>query len=170
MPTALPGASLLLSLPEELLVCIFLLADHRTMVTCRQVCLRLKIMIDCSAALQYEIELAAAGMQDWKTRVDVSNQRLRLAKYVEAWRKMTWSACQTLPVDEDLSLRMISISGNVAAFQNLLSTGDITLRFKRFPSEIRGVELAEWNIIFPSSFIPNCLDIDEAQDLCIFGM
>ncbi|KAF9222211.1 hypothetical protein BS17DRAFT_736128 [Gyrodon lividus] len=89
----------LVDLPTELLIAVFLHANHRTILRCRSVCRKFKDVIDASVELQYRIELALDGMIDGPSSLFSTGERLsRLRSLRRSWSTLSWTSKVTVPM------------------------------------------------------------------------
>lgn len=105
-----------------------------------QVCRLFNNMVMQSAALQYKIELAIAGMEDGSASgLTISDRRQRLWEHQAAWRDLRWRSDTIIPM---LRGGVWELYGGVLA----QARGKRTLCFTQLPSEIRGIPQRNWEV------------------------
>lgn len=150
----------LLGLAVELIIHILKELDFKDIVSLRRVCNDLKCTVDESIALQYEIELAVAGMEDNpRSRLNTAERLSRLRRYTLSWQDMNFKTTETLPaMSWTLSVLRGGILGRVV--------DDSQLVFNRLPAHARGIDAREWRL--PNAgFDVKAMAFDPAQDLLI---
>ncbi|KAI0372456.1 hypothetical protein BV20DRAFT_940120 [Pilatotrama ljubarskyi] len=148
------------SLPPELLASILLELDLRSLVRCRRVCILLKDIIDQDVRVQYQIELAAAGMEDGPPSTLTAADRLRMLKArQEAWDRLAWTSREEVAMARG---GVWELYGGVLA----QAEGTRTLVFKQLPSATRGIEGREWRIEDVGVDIRD-FGMDPSQDLLV---
>jgi hypothetical protein len=184
--------SIILSLPEELIIEIMAKADHRTLAACQRVsnwrssflsvslrelpqaCRTFNVIIKESLALQYMISLAACGMQDGLSTDlcrNIAERLQRLRDHEAAWREMSWSDGGVIPHNAARDLPT-AISGGVLAFlrhsdsESIPSGAGDRLFLLRVPSKLRGVPGDSWELNGLGEISNLC--IDSSQDLLLF--
>ncbi|EPQ56060.1 hypothetical protein GLOTRDRAFT_93548 [Gloeophyllum trabeum ATCC 11539] len=130
----------LLGLAVELIIHILKELDFKDIVSLRRVCNDLKCTVDESIALQYEIELAVAGMEDNPgSRLNTAERLSRLRRYTLSWQDMNFKTTETLPaMSWTLSVLRGGILGRVV--------DDSQLVFNRLPAHARGIDAREWRL------------------------
>ncbi|KAI0259605.1 hypothetical protein BC834DRAFT_974157 [Gloeopeniophorella convolvens] len=160
----------LISLPTELWVKIIGYGDWRLIVACSQTCRKLNMVIKGSAALRYELELAASGMQCGEdSNIDVVTRLQRLQEHQKAWETLSWSERSAPKGFDAVTLPSIA-SGDLLVYAKCSSMDGnrnvrVMLAVHRLPSKLRGVEEKHWDLIL--RFYPHQFDVDEAQDLAV---
>lgn len=93
--------------------------------------------------LQYNFELAAAGMEDGPPSILSIADRLHCLRRREAaWNRLQWTSDQTMPMH---SGGVWELYGGVLA----QARSRYELCFTRLPSQIRGIEQKDWEIYLP---------------------
>ncbi|KAI0270619.1 hypothetical protein BC834DRAFT_523090 [Gloeopeniophorella convolvens] len=155
----------LVSLPTELLVNILEYCDTPAIVACILTCSRLKYIVDHTSTLRYVVDLAANGMYDRGSNVSIAHRQQRLEAYLTAWRDLSWSESGSSSDFTGRSWHGLHVFGNILAYQSEKLPG-YALTLQRLPSKLRAVNSERWCIETPSWAFQ--LDIDDAQDLCIY--
>jgi hypothetical protein len=121
--------------------------------------------VDASSALQYIVELAAAGMCDGTPDGTVPAERLRRLRGIQsAWKGSTWSLVDHFPYSKGISPYPIMASGNLVAFRNS-RRGELVLL--RFPSESRGIPERLWHLDLSTNRL-EAAAADDSQDLLVY--
>ncbi|KAF8502677.1 hypothetical protein F5888DRAFT_1867576 [Russula emetica] len=164
--------STVLSLPEELVVEIFLKRGPQDAPDMSEgVCRTFNVIIKDSLALQYIISLAACGMRDdlSMTLCQGTAERLqRLHEHEAAWREIAWSDGGVITHTAAYDLPT-AISGSVLAFlkQYDYGPGNSEVGDRLFllpiPSKLRGITGESWELKGLGEMSSLC--IDAAQDL-----
>ncbi|KAI0672339.1 hypothetical protein C8Q78DRAFT_1026481 [Trametes maxima] len=148
------------SLPPELIAHILLELDVRSVLQCRQSCSFLRDLMDNDTRLQYQIELAAAGMEDGPTSTLTAAERLQILRTRQAaWDKLENTSSEEVPM---LRGGVWELYGGVLA----QGEGSRTLVLKQLPSAIRGIEGREWRIEDLGVKMRD-FGMDPAQDLLV---
>ncbi|KAI0356942.1 hypothetical protein OH77DRAFT_183926 [Trametes cingulata] len=148
------------SLPPELLTGILLELDFQSLFRCRQVCVLLKDLIDQDVRLQYQIELAVAGMEDGPPSATTAAERLRMLNArQDAWDKLAWTEREEIPMSQG---GVWELYGGVLA----QGEGSRSLVFKQLPSKIRGIEGRTWRLEDVGVNIRD-FGMDPSQDLLV---
>ncbi|KAI0258417.1 hypothetical protein BC834DRAFT_1045882 [Gloeopeniophorella convolvens] len=160
----------LISLPAELWVKIIGYGDWRLIVACSQTCGKLNMVIRGSAALRYELELAASGMQCGEdSHIDAVTHLQRLQEHQKAWETLSWSESSAPEVLNTINLPPIASGGLLARIKYNFIDGNhlvsVALAVHRLPSKLRGVEEKHWDFIL--GFHSWQFDVDEVQDLAV---
>lgn len=158
----------ILLLPDELISYILEHTDCKAVIACRRSCRRLKDIVDDSSALQYIVELSAAGMCDGAPDSVGPAERLdKLQKAQTAWGSSSWSPVDNFPYSKDMSPFPVTASGNLVAFRSDRSRmGELVML--RFPSELRGIEGQLWYLDLDCDRLES-ICLDDTQDLLIFS-
>lgn len=124
--------------------------------------------MDDSSALQYVVELSAAGMCDGAPNtVGPAERLIRLHKAQTAWRTSSWSAVDHFPYSKEMSPFPVTASGNLVAFRSDRSRmGELLML--RFPSEFRGVPEQLWYLDLDCDRLVSIF-LDDTQDLLVFS-
>ncbi|KAI6047748.1 hypothetical protein EDC04DRAFT_2863936 [Pisolithus marmoratus] len=133
-------------LPLELIIRILMMLDYRSLAACRQVCHLFNTSIASYSPLQYTLELEVAGQQD---------------NSLTAWRALQWTSVKDIPM---LPGNLWELYGGILAQSE--SESNLTIRFRRLPSQIREIEEHNWSV---STFDMDLRDftMDPAQDLLV---
>lgn len=125
-----------------------------------QVCCLFQDLIDHATALQYKIELAAAGMEDWPpSALGTSDRMETLKRHQDAWGKLRYSSRRDIPMHRG---NVWELYGGVLA----QACGPRALAFVRLPSQIRGIDSEEWTV--PDvGFTIRDFGMDPSQDLLV---
>ena len=131
-----------------------------------QVCRLLASVIDESARLQYEIELATAGMENASTGgMSTSERRIRLKEYTSRWRTLNFPVCTTLRKRDDHRVIYCTVSDGYVLAQ---VTNSNVIELTRFPSHIRGVPYKSWSISGATiGIIIGICAVDSSQNLLV---
>ncbi|KAI0270621.1 hypothetical protein BC834DRAFT_862274 [Gloeopeniophorella convolvens] len=156
----------LISLPTELLIGILECCDAASIAACRLTCSQLNSLIDQTPTLQYAIELAANGMLNGGSNASVTHRRQKLGTYLAAWRELAWSESRSSPEFNGLDGTLLF--NNIIAFPNRASQHPGGTLLQRFPSKLREIDSMRWHIDLSERAFH--LDIDDAQDLCIYRL
>ncbi|KAI0263041.1 WD40-repeat-containing domain protein [Gloeopeniophorella convolvens] len=187
MATMSPNSGILV-LPDELITKILECTDYKTVVSARQepslmiavathrhqLCHRLKEVIDASSALQYTIELAAAGIHDGAPSTTGPAERLaKLRSLRTAWRDSAWSAGDAFPQLRRLYPFPLTVSGNLIVFQtHPIRTAETEagtksrLLMQRMPSPLRGIPERHWFVELDCPRMQS-VRVDDSQDLLV---
>ncbi|KAI9507854.1 hypothetical protein F5148DRAFT_1284735 [Russula earlei] len=158
----------ILILPDELIVNVLKYADYKTVIACRRSCRHLKEIVATCSAIQYIVELAAAGMSDGILNGVVPVERLRRLRDAQmAWKSPVWSSVDHFPYSRGMSPYPMMTSGNLVVFRSSRSRiGELVLL--RFPSESRGIPERQWNLDLGSNRLET-FSVDDSQDLVVFS-
>jgi hypothetical protein len=157
-----------LPLPDELISYILEHTDYKTVAACRRSCRRLKDIVDNSSALQYVLEMSAAGMCDGAPNtVETAERLIRLQMAQTAWRSSSWSSVDHFPYSKDISPFPVTASGNLVAFRSDRSRmGELLML--RFPSDFRGIPEQLWYLDLDCDRLGS-ICLDDTQDLLVFS-
>ena len=124
--------------------------------------------MDDSSALQYIVELSAAGMCDGAPSAVGPAERLtRLQNAQTAWRSSSWSPVDHFPYSKEVSPFPVTASGNLVAFRSDRSRmGELLML--RFPSDLRGVPEQLWYLDLDCDRLES-ICLDDTQDLLVFS-
>ncbi|KZV70892.1 hypothetical protein PENSPDRAFT_651066 [Peniophora sp. CONT] len=153
----------MLDLPTELLSDIASLLNHRGILRLASTCRRLQEVYRASKALQYIVELGAAGLVDGSPRcpLKLSERRDLLHTRRAAWRRLL---PQQQQMSESLDVCLaFDLAGGVYAHYTIARTPQLVLHW--LPSrafEERCVEVPEMDILVKD------LAMDPSQDLIAF--
>ncbi|KAI6153701.1 hypothetical protein BKA82DRAFT_4093052 [Pisolithus tinctorius] len=147
-------------LPTELIVRILMMLDYQSLLACQQVCYLFNTLIAESSLLQYTLELSVAGKQDNpRSSLDFSRKLAVLRQHQAAWGALQWANTCDIPM---LRGGLWELYGGVLA----QSDSDLTLRFRRLPSQIRGIEEHVWSVSTSDVDLRD-FTMDPAQDLLV---
>ncbi|KAM6500103.1 hypothetical protein JOM56_003117 [Amanita muscaria] len=151
------------SVPCVIVLEIFQYLDLYSLLKCRLVCSGFQYLIDTTANLQYEIELAVAGQQDGSYG-DMFTRQEMFKMHQKRWDGLQWTEVLRGPMMSNC--RAWGVHGGVLA---QASSETYTLHLKRIPSQSRGIKERNW-ILDLSTFLgegPQMGDfgIDPGQDL-----
>ncbi|KAH9946941.1 hypothetical protein B0H21DRAFT_372592 [Amylocystis lapponica] len=154
------------SLSVEVLILILDGLTVRDLLVCKQVSRFLSQIIDDSERLQYNIDLAIAGMVDSPPgSLCVADRRNMLKEHQKAWCDMQLSPQPTLSIS---TLGMDSPSINKISGDVYWQRTSTALQFVRLPSRIKGTEEKHWRIDHDTlGFEPHGVAIDPDQDLLV---
>lgn len=126
----------------------------------RKVCRLFDTLVTANSALQYILELAAAGKEDNPhSCLDYSRRLDILRKHQAAWRTLQWTGVKDIHM----------LRGNLwELYGGILAQSDIndTICFRRLPSRIRGIEETVWSVS-TSGLDLRDFTLDPAQDLLV---
>ncbi|KAH7926824.1 hypothetical protein BV22DRAFT_323419 [Leucogyrophana mollusca] len=146
-------------LPKELLLVIFLELDGLSLLKCKHVCRLFYSIITGSVALEYIVELLAAGMDDGiHPSADITRLHA-LRNHQKAWDSMTWT--ETGYIFMEWGHRW-KLCGGVLC--QATGTGDLSC--VQLPSRCREIEDKRWTL---ANFGFNVRDftVDPSQDLLV---
>jgi hypothetical protein len=127
-----------------------------------QVCSLFRELINDSAALQYIIELAAAGQVNGPEAPGTSSaSRLEaLQKHQSSWDNLKWSRELRIPMERG---GLWELYGGVLA----QSTAEGTLTFTQLPSDLRSIEEKVWTLGPNFGVAIRDFGMDPSQDLLV---
>ncbi|KAI0323837.1 hypothetical protein GY45DRAFT_1439438 [Cubamyces sp. BRFM 1775] len=148
-------------LPIELQIQIILLLDVGLIISCRSACRHMCAIIDDSVAVQYRLELCAAGMVDgtYTPGLSISDRLNSLREYEKAWLSAPFTYHPLLRAavnDPDHCEDWWPTTGGTIPY-----TSKGALRLFRPPSLSRGVVGKTW--CFPSTVV----EVEDAVEICI---
>ncbi|KAG1715996.1 hypothetical protein ID866_1161 [Astraeus odoratus] len=147
-------------LPMELVFRVLGMLDYRSLIACQQVCRYFNTLIVNDSSLQYILELAVAGKEDNpRSSLDYHQKLDTLRKHQTAWRTLDWTNVEDIPM---LGGHLWELYGGVLAQTNI----DGSIRFRRLPSRIRGIEEMVWSVPMPDLDLRD-FTMDPAQDLLV---
>lgn len=126
-----------------------------------QVCRFFRELVSGSAALKYQVAIAAAGLSDGPPSNITPSERLELLqRHQDAWRKLEWSYHEAAEMHTG---GLWELYGNVW----VQSKGQARrhLFFHQLPSRLRGIEERKWELRL--DFSMRDFGIDPSQDLLV---
>ncbi|KZT19102.1 hypothetical protein NEOLEDRAFT_1246057 [Neolentinus lepideus HHB14362 ss-1] len=149
------------ALAIELMTLILSELDLKLLLQMRTVCKSLKSLVDESIALQYKVELAAAGMEDnHKSPLVMSERMSRLQQYTLAWQNLDFHTIELPP-------QPLSTWELVGGVLGSIAPKDSRMIFNRLPGHSRGIERKEWQFACTPIFPVRDFTFDPAQDLLV---
>ncbi|KAL0578615.1 Amino-acid acetyltransferase, mitochondrial [Marasmius crinis-equi] len=149
----------LLQFPVEICYQVLGFLDYLSITRCREVCKKLKLLVDESSLLQYILELAIAGNEDGEHCPWPAAEKLSaLRSHQRGWDKLKWNRELQYPMEDG---NIWELFGNVLAQRNRAGW----LMFRQLPSRSRGIEEREWKVK-PQIRVRD-MGMDPSQDLLV---
>ena len=148
-----------MQLPSETWEAVFRELDCYSLLRCRQVCKCFSRIVDTSSALQYLVELAAAGLQQIPSPDSSVSLLNTLKDHQSAWRNLQWQSTAEISLDDVCTWEL---AGDILAYQKR----DNTLVFNQLPAYYRG-QLPEKQWSLALDLPVSDFTIDPSQDLLV---